>query len=104
MKNILNYIEFINENIENEDDFREYEYDLTREIFENIKDHEKISFNLIPKNQYHKALKEFMLYGKFIDRFPTKYIFEWKELILQNITKLNVLTNICGHSEFFPYD
>lgn len=104
MKNILNYAEFINENIENSYDWTEYEIELTREIFENIKNHEKISFNLIPKNQYHNALKEFMLYGKFIDRFPIKYIFEWKEMILQNIAKLNILNEINGHSSNFPYD
>jgi hypothetical protein len=37
-------------------------------------------------------------------RFPEKYILRWKDLILSNIAKLEVLTSIAGHTSSFPYD
>jgi len=73
------------------------------ELFMDIKQQRPIKFNVIPKTQYHNALKEFMQYGEFM-RFPEKYIMEWKDLLLENIAKLNALTEIHGHSSSFPYD
>ena len=99
--------EFINkilkEDIFSLNDWGEYELETIRNFFSKIKNHEKITFDLIPKNQYLNALKEFMKFGKFL-KFPENIIFSWKELILKNITKLNVLTSINGHTNDFPYE
>lgn len=93
----------LKEEIDSIDDWYSFEYELTREIFSQIQRHEKVTFELIPKTQYHNALKEFMRYGSFM-RFPERIIFGWKQLLLGNIVKLEVLTSIAGHTESFPYD
>lgn len=93
----------LKETIEDVEDFYELENDMNREIFSMIKNNKKIKFNLIRKNQYHNALKEFMVYGRFI-KFPENIIYEWKQLILENIVKLSVLTSIAGHSTNFPFE
>ena len=113
MDNILNnifrkhlleyYSKRLSEDIETEDDWYEYLNEMTREAFTAIATHTKITFDVIPPNQYHHALKEFMQYGKFM-KFPEKYIFQWKNLCLENIVKLQVLTSIGGHSSDFPFD
>ena len=82
----------------------EYKNETTYNLLQDIKKQNKIEFKVISDKQYHIALKEFMKYGKFIDRFPVKYIYEWKDLISDNIIKLGVLTEICGHSVDFPFD
>jgi hypothetical protein len=73
------------------------------ELFSMIISRKPITFDLIPKEQYHHALREFMKYGQFI-RFPEKYVLQWKGLLLENIAKLYTLTEIHGHSTNFPYD
>ena len=87
----------------NEEDFNEILSNINRYIFTSIANGEKIEFNVMPKAPYHKALKEFMQYGKFL-RFPEKYILDWKDLALENIAKLSSLTEILGHSQWFPFD
>ena len=96
-------LKLIKENIESVDDFLEFYNEEVRDILYMIKNGKQVRFNLIPKDQYHYALKEFMQYGSFM-RFPDKYIFEWKELILVNICKLRALNEIGGHGEAFPFD
>jgi len=106
--------EFINENIDNnillleeyanQYDWLEYMCTLNFEMFNDIKNGKKIVFNdLIPKNSYHKALKEVMEFGDLV-RFPTNKILDWKMLVLENIGKLKSLTEIQGHSSNFPFD
>lgn len=73
------------------------------EILNDVANQEKILFRLIPKNPYHTALREFIKYGRFM-RFPDKLIYKWKSLLLENIAKLNTLTEIHGHSTNFPFD
>ena len=89
---------------------KEYEENLERMIFDMpyeiltaIKNQKKIKFDLMPKLPYRRALQEFTKYGQFV-RFPEKYILKWKDLLLENIAKLNGLTEIHGHSISFPYD
>lgn len=77
--------------------------DYERDIFNMINHKEHIKFRLIPKNQYHRALQEFIKYGEFM-RFPENLILKWKDLILRNMAKLEVLTSIAGHTENFPFD
>lgn len=95
----------LNEAIKSLDDWYEIHYELTMEIFNAIKDHDKNYFKwkLIPANQYHNALKDFVKYGSFM-RFPTRYIYIWKEILLKNIVILDILTSIAGHTNSFPYD
>jgi len=85
------------------DTFDEIVSEMPMELFSMIKGQTPIKFGLIPKTQYHNALKEFMRYGEFM-RFPERYIMEWKNLLLENIAKLNTLTEIHGRSQWFPYD
>jgi len=73
------------------------------ELLSDIKNKKPIKFNLIPKNIYHKALQEYVKYGEF-NRFPVKYIYNWKNILLKNIAQLYVLTEIHGHGSSFPYD
>lgn len=85
------------------DDFEELYLNMPRELFQAINTQNSIKFALIPKDQYHKALQEFMRYGQFM-RFPERIILQWKDLLIENILKLNGLTDIHGHSSDFPYD
>lgn len=85
------------------DDYYELMDKTEYEVLENIKNKKKIGFPLINPNQYKRALDEFMLYGKII-KFPERIIFEWKDLCLENIILLRVLTDINGHSPSFPHD
>ena len=106
MKYLKLYEEFnlINEDIDTTDDWFEFRMNLTQEIFNDIRAQRKIKFEVINKNQYHAALKEFVKFKEFIGRFPVKYIYNWKELVLENIAKLDILNSINGHSSNFPYD
>ena len=98
------FINSINEDINDMDAWFELYKDLTYEIFNYIGDQKKIKFDVINKSQYHTALKEFTKYGEFMGRFPVKYIYNWKELVLESIAKLDILNSINGHSSSFPYE
>lgn len=76
---------------------------MTRDIFSDIHNQIPIKFIVVPKNQYHVALKEYVKDGQFF-KFPAKIIFDWKELLLTNISKLANITDILGHSTQFPFD
>jgi len=94
------------DNLLREDDEEKYverELELPMEIFQSIKYKRKIEFDVIPKDQYLKALREFMEYNSLM-RFPFKYINQWKELVIENVLKLEVINAINGHSSHFPYD
>jgi hypothetical protein len=97
------------EEFETSEDWYYYFDELTRDIFGMIKYKEKVTFNVMPKEQYHNALKDFVKHadpgkpGEFF-RFPVKYVFQWKQLILENIAKLDVLTAIGGHTPHFPFE
>lgn len=101
-KYLKSNIQTLNENM-NIDDWGELESNMTYEILQMIANKQSVKFDLIPKNQYHKALSEFVKYGELM-RFPESIIYQWKDLILENISKLSVLTDIAGHSPHFPYD
>lgn len=93
----------LKEEIVSIDDWYARQSEITYEILSMIHRHEKVTFDLMPKTQYLSALKEFVKYGQFM-RFPTRYILDWKQLLLENIAKLEVLTSIAGHTQSFPYD
>lgn len=96
-------IDIIKEEIESVDDFYEILFNKPYEIFSRILNKEKIRYKVIPKNQYQRALNEFIKYKDFF-RFPTNKILEWKEIVLENIALLNCLTEIGGHAMGFPYE
>jgi len=95
--------ECLTEQIKSLDDFYELIGETCYNIFYSIRDKEKISFELINPTQYKRALEEYMQYGKFV-RFPEDKIFDWKELVLNNIALLYCLTDIHGHSSSFPFE
>lgn len=91
------------ETTEQEYEIFNMENEVVFEIFESIKNGQKIKFNLINPQQYKVALTEFMKYREFV-RFPVKYIYQWKELIKENILLLSSLTEIHGHGQDPPFD
>jgi hypothetical protein len=93
----------LRENISSIEDFNEILIHLPYEILLDIKGGTKIRFKPIPPLQYTRALQEFMKYGELI-RFPARLIYKWKELILYNIAKLEVINSINGHDSNFPSD
>ena len=100
-ENQLNQILF--EEINYEDDFYSLMFNVTYDIFQSIKNKNKIYFDLIKPLEYKRALEEFMKYGQFI-RFPEDKIYDWKDLVLTNIAMLDSLTSINGHAQHFPFD
>ena len=58
---------------------------------------------LIQPDMYKKALSEFVRFGKFV-HFPTKYVYQWMGIILNNTAKLRANTEWVGHIEYgtFP--
>ena len=102
-----NYGEKTNEEILNEETKEEFDYyDLMNtvmyETLESILKKEKIKFELINPQQYKAALDEFIRYGEFI-RFPAKYVYQWKEMVLYDIVLLSTLTQIHEHTQYFPF-
>lgn len=57
----------------------------------------------INPNMYQKALNEFIKYGELM-RFPSKYIHQWKNIIIQNFMYLDVITMFFGHKSYFNVD
>jgi hypothetical protein len=89
-------------------DFDDYysDYDeLFREILGLMmsKSNQKIRLRKINPNMYQKALNEFMQYGKLM-RFPTKYVEQWKNIVIQNFMYLDVITMFFGHTSWFETD
>lgn len=98
---ILEYVDIDFYTLSN--DYQELMQNTSRDLLSAIQAQQPIKFKLIPKTQYKNALLEFIRYGRFV-RFPDKYIFQWKDLLMENIFKLNGLTEIHGHSQNFPTD
>ncbi len=57
----------------------------------------------INPNMYQKALNDFMKFGQ-ITNYPTKYIYDWKNIIIENFTYLDVITMFYGHTSSFDVD
>lgn len=79
-------------------------YDLFMQFFEdkqsNIKTYQ---WDLIPKEQYHNALKMYMRDGANF-KFPESTLISWIELICKNIDVLQQFTSIAGHDPYFPFE
>lgn len=104
-KNIKNIVKkILREEYNHMQDWFEFEGNNMYEILMSIKYKQKIEFsNKIKPNQYKMALNDFVKYGEF-NRFPVKYIYAWKDLMLENVAMLYNLTQLNGHGASFPFD
>lgn len=57
----------------------------------------------IKPQMYQQALNEFIKYGAII-RYPTKYIYNWKDIVIRNTIFLDVNTMFYGHTSGFDVD
>lgn len=62
-----------------------------------------IRLRKINPSMYQKALDDFMKFGE-ITRYPTKYIHQWKNIVIENVIFLDVTTMLFGHAEHFNTD
>lgn len=88
-------------------DYHRY-YDYIEEyspykIFDMVMNGEDLWTPLINPSMYKKALDEFVKYG-YINKFPTKYIYQWFGIIMKNTAILRSTTEIAGHSDYSPFD
>lgn len=98
------------ESLIRENDYHEYydklsEYDesyVFDEFLTNPKGKEDWS-PLINPSMYAKALEEFTKFGK-LEKFPTKYIYQWMGIIMKNTAILRANTAIAGHDQWYPTD
>ena len=82
------------------------EYDnLFREILGLMisKSNEQIILRKIQPNMYQKALNEFIKFGQ-LTHYPTKFVTLWKDIVIENYTYLDVITNLYGHTSSFDID
>lgn len=90
--------------IDNEFDFYEdyyYEYGaeyVLRNFFKNRKQPQNW-LPLISPTQYKAALTEFTRLG-YIDKFPSRKIYQWMGIIMKNTCILNANTDLIGHSNY----
>ena len=91
------------EQVTNVDEYYSLMDETLRNVFRSIRNRKKIEFIKINPQQFKRAADEFMEFKGFY-KFPVKYIFEWKEYILYDVALLRALTEIHGHTQFFPFD
>ena len=75
----------------------------TYEVLNMFENKENPWIPLINPNMYQKALDEFTKFG-YLDKFPTKYIYQWMGIIMKNTAILKTCTELTGHSQWFPTD
>lgn len=89
-------------------DFDDY-FDDYRYLFSEIlglmmsKSNQKIRLRKINPNMYQRALNDFMKYGHLM-HYPTKYVYQWKNIVIQNFMYLDVITMFFGHTNYFETD
>lgn len=96
---------FLAEEYNSEDDYYSLLDEITYDIFQKIKNQEKIKTAKINPMQYKTALMDFMRFPRnphFV-RFPVKYVYRWKSIMIEGVAMLDALTSIHGHSSDFPY-
>jgi len=62
-----------------------------------------IWYPLIKPTEYKQALNEFMKYGEIV-RYPEDKIYNWLKIIFKNTCLIDSITQLAGHTEWFPYD
>lgn len=100
MKKRIILTEELNENHPYWDCLSDYD---TRYVISMIKEGENLWTPLINPNMYQKALSEFTRFG-YLDKFPTKYIYQWMGILMKNTAILRTATEICGHTPYCPID
>lgn len=60
----------------------------------------RITWDLIPAQQYQYALNKFVQQGPELFRFPENKLRDWLDLVLYNLEKIRIITAICGHDRF----
>ena len=79
-------------------------YDIISQFFsdksEGVKQYQ---WQVIPATQYHNALKMYMKDGANF-RFPEHILLNWLNLIAKNVYILDMFTEVCGHTRWFPED
>ena len=58
---------------------------------------------LIQPAMYQQALNEFTKFGK-LEKFPTKYVYQWMGIIMKNTAIIRAITSISGHGMGYPTD
>ena len=58
---------------------------------------------LINPSMYEKALQEFTRLG-YLDKFPTRYVYQWMGIIMRNTAILIANTNLAGHGTDHDHD
>ena len=58
---------------------------------------------LIQPAMYQQALNEFTKFGK-LEKFPTKYVYQWFGIIMKNTAIIRAITSLAGHDMGFPTD
>jgi len=84
--------------------FEDYD-NLFREILRLMvnRSNKPIRLRKINPNMYQKALNDFVKFGQ-LTNYPTKYIEDWKNIIIQNFMYLDVITMFFGHTSNFDID
>lgn len=92
----------------NENESRHRYYDFIEEynaysIFYMVMNGENLWTPLIKPSMYQAALNDFVKYG-YINKFPSKYIYQWMGIIMKNTAILRTTTEIAGHSVYSAFD
>ncbi|MCD8206940.1 MAG: hypothetical protein LUD72_03285 [Bacteroidales bacterium] len=88
-------VRFLNESADYEDYEKEYGVEYIIRQFRSNPDGTLDWGALIDPNMYQKALLEFQKYGS-LQKFPTKYIYQWMGIIMKNTALLEAGTEILG--------
>ena len=100
MKLFPTYTKLLIESIDGPDDYFEMLSSAEYEILSDIKDGKTTSYNRINPSEYHQALKQLVKFGDVtMSKFPTKKIFVWKRIMMENTAMLNAYNALNGHSE-----
>jgi hypothetical protein len=96
---------FLTENDDIYYDYFEIHDDIYRDILSKMvkSDTKKIILKKIKPSMYQQALNEFMKFGEIV-RYPSKFIYDWKNIIVRNTAYLDVITEFWGHSNDFDVD
>lgn len=89
-------------------DFYENGHDVSSVLWEFLSDkkegRKQKHWRLIPANQYYNLLNRFMAHGPGAN-IPYDIVNGWfTQIILYNTMELEYLTELMGHSQYFPFD
>lgn len=77
-------------------------YTVLMDFYENPKGSQNWA-PLINPSMYKKALDEFTRFGR-LDKFPSKYVYQWMGIIMRNTAQLRANTTLAGHDTYYPTD